>query len=177
MASFDERIVNGISVLSAIIDTGKFAAAGDILNMSQSGVSRAIARLEGRLGIRLLERTTRSVSLTDEGRRFYEQVLPLLAGLEEAATSAAQGTTAVRGRLRVNLDPYFSRLILGPRLGAFLESYPQLRLELITTDRLGDLVGDGFDLAVRFGHPRPSPLVARKLLDTRMGTIAAPAYI
>ena len=177
MASFDERVTNGISVLSAIVDSGTFAAAGDILNMSQSGVSRSIARLEARLGIRLLERTTRSVSLTDEGRRFYEQVMPLLAGLEEAAASAAQGTTAVRGRLRVNLDPYFSRLILGPRLGAFLQSYPQLRLELITTDRLGDLVGDGFDLAVRFGHPRPSTLIARKLLDTRMVTIAAPAYL
>ena len=177
MASFDERVTNGIRVLSAIVDSGTFAAAGDILNMSQSGVSRSIARLEARLGIRLLERTTRSVSLTDEGRRFYEQVMPLLAGLEEAVASAAQGTTAVRGRLRVNLDPYFSRLILGPRLGAFLQSYPQLRLELITTDRLGDLVGDGFDLAVRFGHPRPSTLIARKLLDTRMVTIAAPAYL
>jgi len=177
MASFDDRVTNGISVLSAIVDSGTFAAAGDILNMSQSGVSRSIARLEARLGIRLLERTTRSVSLTDEGRRFYEQVMPLLAGLEEAAASAAQGAAAVRGRLRVNLDPYFSRLILGPRLGAFLESYPQLRLELITTDRLGDLVADGFDLAVRFGNPRPSTLVARKLLDTRMVTIAAPAYL
>jgi DNA-binding transcriptional LysR family regulator len=177
MANFDERVTNGIGVLSAIVDSGTFAAAGDILNMSQSGVSRSIARLEARLGIRLLERTTRSVSLTEEGRSFYEQVMPLLAGLEEAAASAAQGTTAVRGRLRVSLDPYFSRLILGPRLGAFLESHPQLRLELITTDRLGDLVAEGFDLAVRFGHPRPSTLVARKLLDTRMVTVAAPAYL
>jgi DNA-binding transcriptional LysR family regulator len=177
MASFDERIVNGISVLSAIIDSGTFAAAGDVLNMSQSGVSRAIARLEGRLGIRLLERTTRSVGLTEEGRRFYEQVAPLLAGLEEAAASAAQGTTAVRGRLRVNIDPYFSRLILGPRLGAFLEAYPQLSLELITRDQAGDLVADGFDLAVRFGHPRPSTLIARKLIDTRMLTVASPAYL
>ncbi len=177
MATFDERIVNGISVLSAIIDSGTFAAAGNILNMSQSGVSRAIARLEGRLGIRLLDRTTRSVSLTDEGRRFYEQVSPLLAGLEEAAASAAQGKTTIRGRLRVNIDPYFSRLILGPRLGAFLEAYPQLTLELITSDRLGDLVADGFDLAVRFGHPRPSTLIARKLLDTRMLTVASPAYL
>ena len=177
MASFDERVLNGISVLSAIVDSGAFARAGEILNMSQSGVSRSIARLEARLGIRLLDRTTRSVALTDEGRRFYEQVMPLLAGLEEAAASAAQGTTAVRGRLRVNLDPYFSRLILGPRLGAFLESYPQLQLDLVTTDRLGDLVGDGFDLAVRFGHPRASSLVARKLLDTRMLTVAAPAYL
>lgn len=177
MAGFDERIVNGISVLSAIVDSGSFARAGDILDMSPSGVSRAIARLEVRLGIRLLERTTRAVGLTDEGRRFHEQVMPLLAGLEEAAASAAQGTTAVRGRLRVNVDPFFSRLILGPRLGTFLDQHPQLRLELITRDQVGDLVADGFDLAVRFGHPRPSTLVARKLLDPRMRTIAAPAYL
>ncbi len=177
MAGFDERIVNGIGVLSAIIDSGTFAAAAEILGMSQPGVSRAIARLEKRLGIRLLERTTRSVSLTDEGRRFYEQVTPLLAGLEEAAASAAQGTTTIRGRLRVNIDPYFSRLILGPRLGAFLEAYPQLSLELITRDQVGDLVADGFDLAVRFGYPRPSTLVARKLLDTCMLTVASPAYL
>lgn len=177
MQNFDERILNGISVLSAIVDSGTFAAAGDFLNMSQSGVSRSIARLEARLGIRLLERTTRSVRLTEEGRRFYEQVMPLLAGLEEAATSAAQGTTTVRGRLRVNIDPYFSRLILGPRLGAFLDRYPQLSLELITRDQAGDLIAEGFDLAIRFGHPRASTLIARKLLDSRMLTVAAPAYL
>lgn len=177
MAGFDERVVNGIGVLAAIVDSGSFARAAEILNMSQSGVSRSIARLEARLGIRLLERTTRSVRLTDEGRRFHAQVMPLLSGLEDAAASAAQGTAVIRGRLRVNLDPYFSRLILGPRLGAFLDAHPQLQLELITTDRLGDLVGDGFDLALRFGHPRPSTLVARKLLDCRMLTVASPAYL
>ncbi|MDP9968265.1 DNA-binding transcriptional LysR family regulator [Variovorax beijingensis] len=177
MAGFDESIVNGIRVLAAIIDSGTFAAAADILQMSQSGVSRAIARLEARLGIRLLERTTRSISLTDEGRRFYEQVAPLLAGLAEAVASAAQGTTAIRGVLRVNIDPYFSRLVLGPHLGAFLETYPQVKLELITRDELGDPVADGFDLAVRFGHPRPSTLIGRKLLDTRMLTVASPGYL
>jgi DNA-binding transcriptional LysR family regulator len=177
MQNFDERVLNGMSVLSAIVDSGTFAAAGDILNMSQSGVSRSIARLEARLGIRLLERTTRSVRLTDEGRRFYEQVMPLLAGLEEAAASAAQGTTAIRGRLRVNIDPYFSRLILGPRLGAFLDRYPQLSLELITREQAGDLIAEGFDLAIRFGHPRASTLIARKLLDSRMLTVAAPSYL
>jgi DNA-binding transcriptional LysR family regulator len=177
MPSFDERIVNGIGVLSAIVDSGSFAAASEILDMSQSGVSRSIARLEARLGIRLLERTTRSVSLTEEGRRFHEQVMPLLAGLEEAAASAAQGTTAIRGRLRVNVDPYFSSLVLGPRLGEFLDAHPQLRLEIIARDQAGDLVADGFDVAVRFGHPRPSTLVARRLLESRMLTVAAPAYL
>ncbi len=177
MSGFDERIVNGIGVLAAVVESKSFARAGEALDMSQSGVSRAIARLEARLGMRLLERTTRAVSLTDEGRRFHDQVMPLLAGLEEAVDAAAQGTTAIRGRLRVNIDPYLSRLVLGPRIGEFLVQVPQLRLELVTSDQLGDLVGDGFDLAVRFGHPRPSSLVARKLLEPRMLTIASPAYL
>lgn len=175
--SFDERVLNGMSVFCAIVDTGSFARAGDVLDMSQPGVSRAVARLEARLGIRLFDRTTRSVTLTDEGRRFYEQVQPLLAGLEEAATSAAMGGKAVRGRLRVNLDPFFSRMVLGPHLGSFLDRYPELQLELITRDQLGDLIGDGFDLALRFGQPRVSSLVARKLRDFRIYTVATPDYI
>jgi len=83
----------------------------------------------------------------------------------------------VRGRLRVNVDPFFSRLILGPALGGFLERHPDLDVELRTRDDLGDLVGDGFDLALRFGHPQPSSLVARKLLDARVVTVAAPRYV
>lgn len=175
--AFDERLLNGMSVLAAIVDSGSFVGAGETLNMSQPGVSRAIARLEARLGIRLFDRTTRSVSLTDEGQRFYAQVMPLLSGLEEAAATAAQGRTAVRGRLRVNVDPFFSRMTLGPRLGAFLKKHPDLELELVTHDELGDMVAEGFDLAVRFGEPRPSSLIARKLLDTRILTVASPAYL
>ncbi|MGC2967629.1 LysR family transcriptional regulator [Paraburkholderia aspalathi] len=174
---FDERMLNGMGVLTAIVDCGSFAAAGEALDMSQSGVSRSVARLEARLGIRLFDRTTRSVTLTDEGRRFYEQIVPLLGGLEEAAASAAQGATAVRGRLRVNMDPFFSRLVLGPRLGGFVDKHADLHLELITRDQLGDMVADGFDLAIRFGDPPVSSLIARKLLDTRVLTVAAPSYL
>ncbi|SMG05886.1 LysR family transcriptional regulator [Paraburkholderia susongensis] len=174
---FDERVLNGMGVLTAIVDCGSFAAAGEALDMSQSGVSRSVARLEARLGIRLFDRTTRSVTLTDEGRRFYEQIVPLLGGLEEAAASASQGASAVRGRLRVNMDPFFSRLVLGQRLGGFIEKHHELHLELVTRDQLGDMVEDGFDLAIRFGAPPVSPLVARKLLDTRILTVAAPSYL
>ncbi|SAK89767.1 LysR family transcriptional regulator [Caballeronia ptereochthonis] len=177
MAGFNERILNGISVFAAIVDAGTFAAAGDRLGMSQPGVSRAIARLEARLKIRLFDRTTRSVSLTDDGRRFFEQVMPHLVGLEEAAATASGGATAVRGRLRVNVDPIFSRLMLGPKLDAFLKAHPDVELELITSDRLGDMIADGFDLAIRFGEPRNSSLIGRKLLDTPVRTVAAPSYI
>jgi DNA-binding transcriptional LysR family regulator len=177
MTGFDERILGGIGIFAAIVDTGTFAAAGEQLGMSQPGVSRAIARLENRLKIRLFDRTTRVVSLTDDGRRFYEQAMPHVAALEEAATSATRGATTVRGRLRVNLDPIFSRLILGPQLEAFLDNNPELQLELITRDQLGDMIADGFDLAVRFGEPRTSSLVARKLLDTPVLTVAATSYL
>jgi DNA-binding transcriptional LysR family regulator len=175
--AFDERTLNGMGVLAAVVHNGSFAAAAEALDMSPSGVSRSIVRLEGRLGIRLFDRTTRSIALTDEGHRFYGQIAPLLTGLEEAASSAAQGQIAVRGRLRVNVHPFFSRLILGPRLGGFLHQFPQLQLELTTREELGDLVTEGFDLAIRFGFPKPSSLVAKKLLDTRILTVAAPAYI
>ncbi|HEY8683027.1 MAG TPA: LysR family transcriptional regulator, partial [Rhodanobacter sp.] len=177
MSMFDERTLNGISVMAAVVDGGSFTSAAETLNMSPPGVSRAVSRLESRLGIRVFDRTTRSLALTDEGQRFYQQVMPLLAGLEEAAASAAQGASAVRGRLRINVDPLFSRLILAPRLGVFLDQHPQLQLDLVTRNQLGDMVADGFDLAIRLGEPRESSLVARKLLETRIVTVASPAYL
>ena len=177
MAEISTQLLEGLAVMAAVVDARSFNGAGEALDMSQSGVSRAVARLEARLGIRLFERTTRSVRLTDEGRRFHEQVMPLIAALQEATADAQGGATAIRGRLRVNVDPFFSRLILGPVLGDFLERHPALEVELRTRDDLGDLVGDGFDLALRFGHPQPSSLVARKLLDARVLTVASPRYL
>src|SRR6202021_3717899 len=96
---FDDRVLNGLGVLTAVVRSGNFAIAGKSLNMSQSGVSRAIARLEARLGVRLLERTTRTVTLSEEGRRLYEQIVPLLAGLEEAAAWGATLKAAFGGTL------------------------------------------------------------------------------
>ena len=177
MTGFGSQLLEGVDVMAAVVDARSFGGAGEALDMSQSGVSRSIARLEARLGIRLFERTTRSVRLTDEGRRFHDQVMPLVAALQEATANAQGGATRIRGRLRVNVDPFFSRLILGPALGGFLERHPDLEVELRTRDDLGDLVGDGFDLALRFGHPQPSSLVARKLLDLRVLTVAAPSYL
>lgn len=175
--AFDGRLLSGVGVLAAIIDGGSFAKAAEALGLSPSGVSRALARLEARIGVRLLDRTTRSVTLTDEGRRLYGDIGPLLSGIEEAFTQTAGTSVQVRGRLRVNVDPFFSRRILAPHIGRFLERYPDLSLDLIARDQLGDLVGDGFDIAVRFGAPPASSLVARKLLDTCAITIASPGYI
>jgi DNA-binding transcriptional LysR family regulator len=177
MPEISTQLLEGLAVMAAVVDARSFNRAGEALDMSQSGVSRAVARLEARLGIRLFERTTRSVRLTDEGRRFHEQVMPLIAALQDATADAQGGAAAIRGRLRVNVDPFFSRLILGPALGGFLERHPALEVELRTRDDLGDLVGDGFDLALRFGHPQPSSLVARKLLDARVLTVASRKYV
>ena len=175
--SLDGPLLSGVSVLTAVIESGSFARAADALGITTSGVSRAVSRLEGRIGARLLDRTTRSIALTDEGRRFYERVKPSLANIEEAATTASGATNVVRGRLRVNIDPIVSRLVLGGRLGGFLALYPELTLEFITRERIGDLVGDGVDVAVRFGEPAPSCLVTRKLSDMQMITVASPSYL
>jgi DNA-binding transcriptional LysR family regulator len=177
MRSSSEKLSGGISVFAAVVDAGTFAAASETMGMSPPGVSRAIARLETRLKIRLFNRTTRSVSLTEEGRRFYEQVMPHLAGLEEAAAAAAGGASAARGKLRINLDLVFYRTIVGQQLDGFMDAHPDLEIELIARDSLGDLVMDGFDLALRFGEPKASSLIARKLLDTAVVTVAAPAYV
>ena len=121
--TFDGRLLGGVSVLAAVVETGNFVRAAEALGLTPSGVSRAVARLEARVGVRVLDRTPRSVSLTDEGRRFHAQVAPLLAGLEEAATQAAGTAQAVQGRLRVNVDPWVARLVLAPRLSAFLAAH------------------------------------------------------
>jgi DNA-binding transcriptional LysR family regulator len=105
--------------------------------------------------------------------------IEVLAAVVEARSfvRAAGSAVAVRGRLRINVDPYLARLVLAPRVGKFLADYPELSLEIMGRDRLGDLIADGFDAAVRFGEPEPSALIARRLLETRVRTCAAPAYL
>jgi DNA-binding transcriptional LysR family regulator len=166
-----------VSVLAAVVEGGNFARAADALGLTPSGVSRAIARLEARIGVRLLDRTTRSVNLTDEGRTLYANINSLVAGIEDAVTLAAGSSGSVAGRLRVNTDAFTSRLLLSPHIGRFLDRYPRLSLDLIARDQLGDLVAEGFDIAVRFGQPPSSSLVARKLMDTRSVAVASPAYL
>ncbi|HEY9130400.1 MAG TPA: LysR family transcriptional regulator [Dyella sp.] len=175
--AFDSRVVSNVGVLAAIIEGGSFSRAAEALGLSPSGVSRAVARLESRIGVRLLDRNTRSVGLTDEGRRFFEHVAPLLDGIENAVIQTAGAAETVRGRLRVNVDAYFSRMMLAPHVTRFMAMHPDISLELVVKDQLGDLVGEGFDLAMRFGAPPDSSLVARKLLDTHTMTVAAPAYL
>lgn len=169
--------MEGLEVVAAVVANGSFVRAGEVVGLTQSGVSRAIARIEQRVGVRLFDRTARAVSLTDDGRRFYARVAPLLAGLHDAIDDAAGAAGTVRGRLRVQVHAFVASHVLGPQLGGFLAAHPELELELVIGDRAGNLVTEGFDAAVRFGDLPPSTLVARKLLQTRILTCAAPRYL
>jgi DNA-binding transcriptional LysR family regulator len=175
--AFDARILSGIGVLAAVVEAKGFARAGTALGLTPSGVSRAIGRLEEQLGVRLLQRSARAVALTDEGRRFYDAVVPLMDGIAEAASDVAGAKVSAKGTLRVSTDPLVGRNLLGPALPRFFAAHPALPVDLAVTHRLGDLVADGFDVAVRFGEPEPSALVTRKLGDTRVVTCASPAYL
>jgi DNA-binding transcriptional LysR family regulator len=173
--SFD---LTGIAVLAQVVESGSFVRAAEALGLSSSGVSRAISRLEARMVVRLFERTTRSLNLTDEGQRLYDQVRPHLTGVSEAVALASGAAHAVRGKLRVNIDAFFARVFLASRLTEFLNRYPDLSVELLSQESLGDLVADRFDLAVRFiDPPAGSSLIARRLATTRILTVASPGYI
>jgi DNA-binding transcriptional LysR family regulator len=174
---YDGRLLSGVTVLMAVVEAGSMARAAEALGLTSSGVGRAVARLEARVGVRLLERTTRTMTLTDEGRRFYEEVGPHLDGIEQAAMTAAGAAGAVRGRLRVNVDPFFSRVVLAAQVASFLDRHPDVRIELIMRDHVGDLVADGFDLALRFGELPGGSLIARKLIETRILTVASPDFV
>jgi DNA-binding transcriptional LysR family regulator len=174
--SFDARLVTGAGVLAAVTEAGNFARAAEILGLTPSGVSRSVARLEARIGVRLFDRSPRSVTLTEEGRRFHGQVMPLLAGIAEAAADAAGAAAVVSGRLRVSIDPWFARMVLAPRLPRFMTRHPLLSVDLSTSNYREEMM-TGVDVAVRFGPPDIVSLITRKLFDTRVLTCAAPGYL
>ena len=129
--AYDGRLLSGVTVLMAVVEAGSMARAAEGLGLTPSGVGRAIQRLEARIGVRLLDRTTRTMRLTEEGRRFHENVGPLLDGIEAAALEAAGAAVRVRGRLRVNIDPFFSQVLLADHVAEFLASYPEVRLRIV----------------------------------------------
>ena len=174
---FHEQTLSDSNVFVAVVRCGSFANAARSLNLSQSVASRAVARLEKRLGVRVLDRTTRSVSLTDDGRGLFERLEPLLQGFEDAFSSVAEEQSRVRGRLRVKMHPTLAHVINGEQLKAFLENYAELSVEFLSSDKLGDLVGEGIDIGLYVGELPSSSLIAKRLLDTRVITVAAPAYL
>jgi DNA-binding transcriptional LysR family regulator len=173
----DSRLFSGLGVFAAVLEAGNFVRAGKALGLTQSAVSRSVQRLEERLGVRLLERTSKTIRLTEDGERFCAEALPLFSQLGEVAEGMVKAAGKARGRLRINVEPSFARLFLAPRLGAFLKAYPEVRLELLVRERLGDLVAEGIDAAILFGEPVPSALIARRLLQVHILTCASPDYL
>ncbi len=160
-----------------VVDTKSFTAAADRLNLSKSVVSRRIGELENRLGARLLNRTTRKLSLTEVGQAYYERCARILADLEEAEQAVADLHAAPRGRLRVNAPVSFGVRHLAPAVAEFINRYPSIEVEMDLNDRFVDLVEEGYDLAIRIGRLRDSSLIARRLAPARAVTCASPAYL
>ena len=124
-----------------------------------------------------MPRATKSRAASSEGLRFYQSISPHLTAIEDATIEAGGSSTKVRGRLRVNVDAGIGQFVLTPGLGPFLTRYPDLSMEIAVRDRMGDLVRDGFDVAVRFGLPEPSALKSRLLMRTRVVTCASAEYV
>ena len=167
--------LNGFIVFVQVAETRSFVAAGRLLGVSASAVGKSVARLEARLGARLFHRSTRSITLTAEGSQFLERSRRILAEIEAAELELSQAATAPRGRLRVSL-PLVSALVL-PVLAEFMRQYPDIELDLDFTDRMVDVIEEGFDAVVRTGEPTDSRLSARRLGEFQMMLVAAPDYL
>ncbi len=161
----------------AVVDAGSFVKGADALDMSKAAVSRHVVDLESRLGVRLMHRTTRRLSLTDEGRVFYGRSKDLLAELQEAEDEVTARSDAASGLLRVNAPFTFGILHLAPLWGEFKALHPKVTLDVTLADRLVDLVEEGFDMAIRIATLESSTLVSRRLASTRMVLCASPRYL
>ncbi|SME97971.1 DNA-binding transcriptional regulator, LysR family [Tistlia consotensis] len=166
-----------MAVFAQVVESGGFSLAGRQLGLSKSAVSKAVARLEDHLGTRLINRTTRKLSLTEAGRSFYEGCRRMLAEAEAAERAVTHLTDAPRGVLRLNAPMSFGVRHLSPCLGEFMGGYPELEIDLTLEDRRVDLVEEGYDLAIRIGVMPDSSLVARRLGPNPRVICAAPAYL
>lgn len=169
--------LSGILVFVRAAESRSFAQAARVLDVTPSGVGKSISRLEADLGVRLLNRTTRRVSLTDDGAVFFEHCRRILDDLDAAQSLMSNRTTAPRGRLRVSLPTTLGKLFFIPHLPQFLQRHPELTLELSMSDRRVNLVEEGIDVAVRIGTLSDSTLVARPLWQQQVITIASPNYL
>lgn len=165
-----------MEVFARVVEEGGFSAAARRARMTPSAVSKLIARLERRLGVRLLNRSTRKLQLTPEGAAFYARAVRILDEIGAAEQEAAAGA-APRGRLRVNASVHFGMAYLLPLLPAFLDRHPQMSVDVALTDTVVDLMEERADVAIRVGPMRESRLVAKKLGESRNIVVAAPAYI
>ncbi len=166
-----------LEVFVRVIAAGSMSTAARDLGLSPAVVSKRIKRLEDRLGTRLLQRTTRQISLTEAGQGFHERVIAVLAGLEEAEAYASGRSSEVTGTLKISAPTSFGRLHIAPHLKRFMDAHPDLTIHLVLSDEFTDIVGGGFDLAIRIAELMDSTLVARRLAPVRRILCASPDYI
>ncbi|HWK95150.1 MAG TPA: LysR family transcriptional regulator [Pseudolabrys sp.] len=166
-----------LRVFVRVMDRGNFSQAAKDLGLTPSAVSKLVSRLEDRLGVRLLERSTRRLALTPEGETFLQRARRIVADIEEAEAEVARARGAPRGRLRINSGTAFGLHQLTLALPDFLTRYPEIDIELSITDRLVDLIEEQTDIAVRSGHIPEGPFIQRKLADLQRVICAAPSYL
>ena len=166
-----------IDAFVAVVEHCGISAAARALDRDPSVISRRVDALEARLGVRLLSRTTRRITLTETGAAYLARVRTILAELSAADAAATDGAATPRGLLRLSLPATFARRWIAPRLRDFIAAYPEVQLELLHTDRIVDLVAEGFDVAVRIGELADSSLVVRRLAGFEAGLCASPGYL
>ncbi|WP_095053234.1 LysR family transcriptional regulator [Pseudomonas sp. Irchel s3b2] len=167
--------LNGIAFFVQAAETRSFSEAGRVLGISSSAVGKSVARLEERLGVRLLHRSTRSITLTAEGALFLERCRRILCELEAAELELSETRQAPQGKLRVSL-PLVSGLVM-PALTAFMRRYPAIQLDVDFSDRMVDVIEDGFDAVIRTGEPTDSRLMSRPLGSFKLLLVASPRYL
>jgi len=161
----------------SVVKHSSFAKAAEELSLSPSGVSRIVTRLEERLGVRLVQRTTRSLSLTEAGAAFYARASQILADLTDAEAEVQKATAQPRGNLRVTASLVFGQLYITPLLHEILERFPELSIDLSLTNRFVDIIDEGIDLAIRIGALSDSRLIARRLCNNQRVLVASPSYL
>jgi LysR family transcriptional regulator for bpeEF and oprC len=166
-----------ISVFVRVVDSGNFSAVARTLGVGQPAVSKQIAALEAHLGAQLLQRTSRSLTLTEAGRDFYESAVRLVGDLEAAESRVGRGRIAPSGLVRATVAPVFGRLYIVPRLREFFARYPEVAVELVVADRLINLVEEGIDVGIHNGELSDSSLIASKIAQTPVITVATPTYL
>ena len=162
---------------ASVIEMGSFVRAADTLSMSKAAVSRYVSDLESRLGVRLIQRTTRKLSLTEEGEVFYARCKEILAGLDEAEAEISLRTGQAVGQIKISAPVSFGILHMASLWGVFISQQPKISLDITLSDRVVDLVEEGIDVAIRIGRLPSSTMISRKLATTRMVLCASPAYL
>lgn len=169
--------LNEVLIFTKVVEARSFTAAARELGLPKSTVSRKVSQLEERLGVRLLQRTTRKLNLTDIGSAYYQRASRIVSEIEEAELAVAQMQRAPRGTLRITAPVDIAAAFLGDLVAEYLESHPDVSIEVLSTGRIVDLVEEGFDLAIRAGTLSDSSLIARKLAPARLHVLASPAYL